>query len=170
MRRDLVIALALLLVGCSPVASNSEPPLSTSRHVDLNGVDPCGLVSDEFVRLAGLDSGPAPETHPTFQSPSCRFHSTVRNTELTVTVVPTIGFERFEPSGRTGEAKSRTVQGARALEFPSAGRCAVVVEVANGQVLHVEFRDASGRPVTEEVVCQLALDLAGAAMRTLLAR
>jgi hypothetical protein len=176
MRRELGLygVIAALLLGCSPSVPDDAPPsIPVSlrpREIDLKGVDPCGVVPDESVRLAGFDSGPRPETHPTFQSPSCRFHSTSRALELTVTSVLDVGFERFEPSKKIGEARSRTVRSFRALEFPAEGRCAVVVDVAGGQVLHVAYVNASGLAISEGVMCQLALDLADAAMRTLLAR
>jgi len=122
------------------------------------------------VRLAGLDSGPVREQHPEFHTPACHFRSTVRSGELVVTPLPTMGIERFEPGKRTGEARSRAIQGYRALEIPLSGACTVVVDVADGQVLHLTFRETTDPPLSQAVLCQMTGDLADAAMRTLLAR
>jgi hypothetical protein len=167
------VAAALTLASCSsPTPGGEVTPTASarSREVKIDRVNPCSLLPEDFARLAGLDSGPAPERHPEFQTPAYRFRSTARSGELMITPLPTIGIERFEPGKRTGEVRSRTIQGFRALEIPLSGGCTIVVDIAEGQVLHLTFKEAADLPLSQAVRCQMTGDLADTAMRTLLAR
>jgi len=176
MRKSFVAVAALVLTGCSSPTPDTRSPSSTSppasvrpREIKLDGVDPCGLLPDDSVRLAGFGSGPQAEQHPSFQAPSCHFYSS-NGTELMVTALPTLGIERFEPSKKTGEARTRSIQGFRSLEIYSSTSCTVVVDVADGQVLHMTFSKKNDPPLPEQVGCRMAVELANIATRTLLTR
>jgi hypothetical protein len=121
------------------------------------------------MRLAGFGSGPQAEQHPSFQAPACHFHSS-NGTELLATALPALGIERFESSKKMGEARSRPIQGFRSLEIYSATSYTVVVDVTDGQVLHMTFSRTNNPQLPEQVACRMAVELADIATRTLLTR
>ena len=157
--------------------STTRPPSTRPREVKVDGVNPCDLLSQGQLQQFSIDSPPRPDKDTTFQTPTCNFYSDSTRTGVRLTPVANVGIERFEPGAVTGDVKIRTIQGfpAREIHTPgsSAGNdfCTVVVDVADGQVLHTMFNeDGSKQPMSTEAVCQKANDAANAAMTTLLAR
>lgn len=164
--------------GKSPsVASSTDQASTRPREVRLNGVDACALLSQAALQSFGVDKPASPDKDTTFQTSTCVFFSNSANTALRVTPVTTIGIQRFMSGSVIGEQHDRTVQGFPAVEIYTSGSstgndiCTVVVDVADGQVLHTMFSEVSKKPpLGKEAVCQKANELADAAMTTLLAR
>jgi hypothetical protein len=190
----MTIMVLLLLAGCTTVAGQAQPaapappadpaqPTSAAsarpRDVSIDGVDPCSLLTEEQREELGLDArprlnlGPLPP-YPGTDIPLCLFGGfRPRSVSLGVAVVPTSGIDLFESGGLIADVRPIEVGGFPALVAVAPRNpdfCEVVVDIAPGQALDVNFRldgrDA-GAPI--EALCEDAERAAGAVMDTLLA-
>jgi Protein of unknown function (DUF3558) len=179
-----VVVVLLLLAGCTTTGGQAEPAPPTSaaptrpRDVRIDGVDPCSLLTEQQRAELGLDAqprrdvGPLPP-YPGNDIPLCLFGGfRPRSVSLGVAVVTTTGIDLFLSGGLVVDARPIEVSGFPAL-IAIAPRntdfCTVVVDVAPGQTLDVNFRlDGRNAGASLESLCQDAERAAGAAMDTLL--
>jgi hypothetical protein len=179
-----VVVILVLLAGCTTISGQAGPaePSTTAparpREVRIDGVDPCTLLTEEQRAELGLDGEPRFDN-----SPSLLFPGNVpmcvtsgfepRAIALGVSVVTTAGIEFFT-SGRL----AADVRPADVVGFPAAVAvptrltqfCAVVVDVAPGQLIEVQALDGGRQPpISQEQLCRDAEQGAKAAMTTLLA-
>jgi hypothetical protein len=179
-----VVAVLLLLAGCATISGQAEPAAPSSsvparpREVRIDGVDPCSLLTEEQRAELGLDAqprldvGPLPP-YPGTDIPLCLFGGfRPRSVSLGVAVITNTGVDLFLSGGLVADVQWTQVSGFPALVAIAPRNtdfCSVVVDVAPGQVVDVNFRldgRDSGAPV--ESLCQEAERAAGAVMNTLL--
>ncbi|MHA6627855.1 DUF3558 domain-containing protein [Pseudonocardia sichuanensis] len=186
--------LAVLASACSADGPGpSAPPTSTEvrpdgavelpprpQEVRLDGVDPCSLLTEEQRAELGLDGRPVFSQAPVglydgVEVPLC----TVRGFEpravtVGVSLVMSVGIERFTSGELAAQIKPISVR-----EFPAVVAlptrfteyCSVIVDVAPGQLLDVQFRDGGRRPpIPQPQLCRDAEIVAAAAMASLLHR
>ena len=146
----------------------------------MDGVDPCSLLTEEQRAELGLDARPLSSQAPVglyggAEVPLC----TVRGFEpravtVGLSLVTSVGIERFTSGELAAEIKPISVR-----EFPAVVAvptrfteyCAVIVDVAPGQLLDVQFRDGGRRPpIPQPQLCRDAEIVAGEAMASLLHR
>ncbi|TWF74775.1 uncharacterized protein DUF3558 [Pseudonocardia hierapolitana] len=144
----------------------------------IDGVDPCSLLTEEQREELGLDAeprldvGPLPP-YPGNDIPLCLFGGfRPRSVSLGVAAVTATGIDLFRSGGLVANIRPIEVDGFPALVAIAPRNtdfCSVVVDVAPGQALDINFRldgrDA-GAPV--ESLCQDAERAADAVMTTLL--
>jgi hypothetical protein len=91
-----------------------------------------------------------------------------------ISIVTTIGIERFTAGELDAEIRPITVEGFPAVvAVPSrfTDYCTVVVDVAAGQLLDVQFATGGRQPpIPQQQLCRDAEVVAGEAMKTLLER
>lgn len=184
MRGAVVVVVLLLLTGCTTISGQAGPaesPTTTParpRDVRIDGVDPCTLLTEEQREELGLDGepsldvGPLPP-YPSNEIPLCLFGGfRPRSVSLGVAVITTAGADLFLSGDLAADIRQIQVSGFPALVAIAPRNtdfCSVVVDVAPGQVVDVNFRldgQDAGAPV--ESLCQDAQRAAGAVMDTLL--
>jgi hypothetical protein len=182
----MAVLVMLLLTGCTTVSGQAEPAPPTPsaparpREVRIDGVDPCSLLTERQRAELGLDAeprldvGPLPP-YPGDDIPLCVFGGfRPRSVSLGVAVIATTGVDLFL-SGRLAADVRRTHAGGFPALVAVAPRntsfCSVVVDVADGQSLNINFRfDGRDAGARVESLCQEAERAAGAVMDTLLTR
>lgn len=194
MRRRLAVPLSALAValaagGCSsgsPVAPPAEPPTPPSTEVRaelpprafevrLDGVDPCGLLTTAQRDQLGVGTGRrGVASHEGLASPSCiwdRFPEEPRDAYL-VEAITQRGAE-YALDSTTG-VRIAEVHGLPAVEtrrgegYPSESHCLLLVDVAQGQSLWVQYDyDGVTVPMTQELACEKARNAAGMTVQTL---
>ncbi len=186
-RGVVVVVVLLVLAGCTTVEGTPEPaPPGTSasagqarpREVRVDGVDPCSLLTEAQRAELGLDArprldpGPLPP-YPGNEIPLCVFGGfRPRPVSVAVSVVTTAGIEIFTSGELVAELRTIEVEG-----FPAAVArptrytdfCTVVVDVAPGQTVDVNFRGSgAAAAIPQDQLCADAGEAADAAMITLL--
>ncbi|GAA3076939.1 hypothetical protein GCM10010464_46330 [Pseudonocardia yunnanensis] len=141
-------------------------------------MDPCSLLIPEDRAKLGLDARPVSDSAPSLlynggEVPLCTVGgSQPRAIVVGLGVVTTAGIELFVSGKLAAEVRPIQVQG-----FPAAVAkptrfteyCTVIVDVAPGQLLDVQFRDGGRQPpIPQERLCRDAEQVAGVAMGTLL--
>jgi hypothetical protein len=186
----LAVLVAVLASACS---GPSVPPTSAQgrpdgvvelpprpREVRLDGVDPCSLLTGEQRVELGLDARPvfsqAPVgLYPGGDVPACDIGGfEPRAVAVGISLVTTVGIERFTDSQLAAEIRPVSVQGFPAVvAVPTrfSDYCSVIVDVAPGQLVDVQFA-TGGRepPIPQPQLCRDAELVAVAAMTTLLKR
>jgi hypothetical protein len=179
----LLVAAAMLAGGCS--ADTPPPPDPDKielpprpREVRVDGVDPCSLLTAEQRAELGLagqpefDLGPS-ELYPGADVPACVMRGfEPRAVSIGLSVVTTAGVELFTSGDLAAAVKPAEVQGFPAVVAEptrSPDWCTVVIDVAPGQLLDIQFADG-GRPppIPQPQLCMDAQALADAVMVTLL--
>lgn len=184
------VLLCVPLAGCvretagaatSPTTPSIEVPLPPRpRDIDIRNVDPCSLLTASQRAELRLDGEPTFDVQrsPLFEGPepAC----TVRGYEpLTVAVgfalpYDGLGVDAFAAYRVRAEVSVTEVQGFPAVQAVQPGpmtSCTVVVDLAPGQALNVQYRDGGAQPpVPADALCPGANDVADAAMLTLLSR
>lgn len=188
-RRVVVLLLAGLVLagGCvrPGVEGAAAPETATAveqpprpRVLSVEGVDPCALLTEAQRVELGLDRPPIFDSNPSplYQGPdpAC----TTRGNEPRAVVVGVglpydgLGADAFAP-----ERVEATVTPLRVRGFPAVQAiparltdfCSVIVDVAPGQALDIQYRDGGRRPpVPQDELCAGAREVADAAMTTLL--
>ena len=180
--------LGVLLAGCattvpgtpSPVPGTAPPGVDLPprpREVRLDGLDPCTLLTDDERTELGLERDPLLTALPSaLYNGGVVQLCTDRGYEpraITAGVLLSVsgGIELYLREGVPSDIMPIEVTGFPALvAVPTIDRfCAVVVDVAPGQVVDVSVSDG-GRvpPVPQETLCQDARRLADLVMANLL--
>ncbi|TQM08943.1 uncharacterized protein DUF3558 [Pseudonocardia kunmingensis] len=150
------------------------------REVRLDGVDPCSLLTEEQRAELGLDARPVSTQSPVSlyegaEVPLCTIGGfTPRAVTAGVSLVTSVGIERFTSGQLAAEIRPTVVRGFPAvLAIPTrfADYCTVVVDVAPGQLLDVQFATGGRQPpIPQPQLCEDAEVVAAEVMMTLLAR
>ncbi|SDN29603.1 Protein of unknown function [Allokutzneria albata] len=179
-----VLLLALPLTGCVNVVGGDTPPVPTTalverpRVLDMNGVDPCALLTQEQQRGFDIDLPPTPGDSAVLQAKSCYFANQKGFESISLVPIPHTGVDRFTDGKVNADVRDLIVNGFPAKEnvirvnLPNhPPSCDVVVDVAPGQVLDVHYGETgrNGPPVRDrEYVCKRAKEAAEAAISTLM--
>jgi hypothetical protein len=195
-RRLLGAVLAVLLTSACAVqgsASPVTPPTSPAarpggavelpprpREVRLDGVDPCSLLTEEQRAELGLDGRPVSSEAPVGLYPGADVRACdisgfePRAVSTGISLVTTVGIERYTSGELVAEIRPITVQGFPAVvAVPTrfTDYCTVVVDVAPGQLLDVQFATGGRQPpIPQPQLCRDAETVAGEVMRSLLDR
>jgi hypothetical protein len=151
--------------------------------LDLGGVDPCKLLTEQQLAVFAVDR---PSSSRTVTGDSllagsrdCAFGSDAEETGFLITASTKIGLPEFaektqaDPSRKTITVKSYpAIQEEGQLSAPErgSGACFVTVDVADGQLLDVQFSQIAASPEKRlpiETVCAKAEAVAEAALTTL---
>jgi hypothetical protein len=180
----IVVVVLLLLAGCTTTGGQAEPAPPTSaaptrpRDVRIDGVDPCSLLTEQQRAELGLDGRPVLDRSPSRLYPGSEVPACVtrgfepRAISAGITLVPTMGIELYTSGSLSVDVMPTEVHGfpgviAAPLHFTEW--CSVIVDVAPGQLLDVQFADG-GRtpPIPQPQLCDDAGVVADRAMSTLL--
>jgi hypothetical protein len=182
----LLACVAVLLGGCSgegePSAAEPTglalPP--RPRDVPIDGVDPCSLLTEAQRAELGLDARPVFDLSPSAlypgpEVPACVIGGNVpRAITVGVSVVTSAGIEVFTSGDLAADVnpvEARGYPAVVAIPTRSPDWCTVIVDVAPGQLLDVQFADGGREPpIPQDQLCQGAETAADAVMTTLLAR
>jgi hypothetical protein len=183
-----LLASACTIQGSAGPATTPEPRPGGAgvdlpprpQEVRLDGIDPCSLLTEEQRAELGLDGRPvfsqAPVgLYPGAEVPACDMRGFEPRAVTTgISIVTTIGIERFTAGELDAEIRPITVEGFPAVvAVPSrfTDYCTVVVDVAAGQLLDVQFATGGRQPpIPQQQLCRDAEVVAGEAMKTLLER
>ncbi|MFD1524047.1 DUF3558 domain-containing protein [Pseudonocardia yunnanensis] len=176
----------MLVGGCSDGGAAVAPAESSGielpprpREVRVDGVDPCSLLTEEQRTGLGLDRPPVFDLGPSLlypgaDIPACLFQGyEPRAVSVGLSIVTIAGIELF-----TSGELAATVRPAPTHGFPAVvavptrftSYCTVIVDVAPGQLLDVQFADGGREPpIPQPQLCQGAERTADAVMATLLA-
>jgi hypothetical protein len=182
----LLIVAAVLVAGCTTVDGEAAaagpsgielPP--RPRDVQIDGVDPCSLLTAEQRAELGLDGRAEFDLSPSdlysgADVPACVMRGyEPRAVSVGLSLVTTAGVELFSSGELAAEVRPAEVQ-----RFPAVVAvptrftewCTVIVDVAPGQLLDIQFADGGREPaIPQSQLCQGAQAVADAVMVTLLA-
>ena len=178
----LLLVACLLAAGCAtaapaPPVPSATPAPARPREVRLEGVDPCSLLTAEQRESLGLTSEPQSSTPHVglFRGdvPTCTVRGPSPQDALLVSgAVTTVGVERWTESDVAADVRPTIVNGFPALvAVPQrfTDYCNVEVDVAQGQLLDVQFGDGNPQaPSNQDELCALAKRSAELMMTTLL--
>ncbi|WP_425469178.1 DUF3558 domain-containing protein [Pseudonocardia hierapolitana] len=178
----------VLLAGCTTIGGTPAPadpaqPTSAAstrpRDVRIDGIDPCSLLTDEQRAELGLDGRPVLDHGPSSLYPGGDVPVCVtrgfepRAVSAGITLATTAGIDLYTAGSLEVDIQPTQVHG-----FPGVVAvpqrftewCSVIVDVAPGQLLDVQFADG-GRtpPIPQTQLCEDAVVVADHAMSTLLA-
>ncbi|WP_345609768.1 DUF3558 domain-containing protein [Pseudonocardia adelaidensis] len=176
-----MLASACAIQGSAGPAAHPTPPAvelpPRPREVRLDGVDPCSLLTDEQREKLGLDGRPVFSQAPVglyrgAEVPSCTTGGfEPRAVTVGVSLVTSVGIERFTSGELAAELRPIEVRGFPALvAVPTrfTDYCTVVVDVAAGQLLDVQFATGGRQPpIPQPQLCRDAETVAGEVMATL---
>ncbi|MBW0118452.1 DUF3558 domain-containing protein [Pseudonocardia abyssalis] len=166
--------------GAAPVpesAATDVPLPPRPRDIDIRGLDPCALLTEEQRAELGLDGEPTYDVQrsPLFDGPEPACTISGYEPALAVGVAlpyDGLGVDAFAPARVRGTVTVLVVQGFPAVQADPVGAlrsCTVVVDLGPGTALNVQYRDGSGQPpIPTEDLCPGARAAADSAMRTLL--
>ena len=174
----LLACVTVLLGGCAVVGEPSaggqsvaEPSAPTGlqlpprpRDVRIDGVDPCSLLTEAQRAELGLDARPVFDLSPSLlypgpEVPACVIGGNApRAITVGVSIVTSAGIELFTSGELAAEVRPVEVQGFPAVvAVPTrfTEYCTVVVDVAPGQLLDVQFADGGrGPPIPQDQLCR----------------
>jgi Protein of unknown function (DUF3558) len=187
--------VASLSVGCTdsqagtPRAEPSsqsrvtEQSLARPRSLDLNGADPCKLLTERQLAAFDVDGPTRPGTARGASvlagSPGCTANSVAEQYGFLIITSTSMGLQEFLSKVQANPSrKNITVDGWPAVEEESlisvpergSGECYVNVDVAEGQLLQVQFSQIAASPdkrLPIETLCAKAREVAAAALTTL---
>jgi hypothetical protein len=188
------VLLVVLLTACAPAATPAAAPTPTTAPppttvlvplpgrpfpIQLDDLDPCDLLAPDDLAAIGLELGGNPDVRESGLyngvTARCSWQGfEPRAISVRVSLSVTSGIELFTDRAVPGIVTPLDVRGfpavlARADEFPED--CSVIVDVADGQALDVQFRDGGRRPRNpQDELCEGAQQVAGLVMDTLLDR
>lgn len=174
--------------GTSPAAATesagSPAPSQPSRpkDIDLAGVQPCEAVTAQQAAAWGIDSAPRSAPlgggPPLAGSPSCSMLSRAQQAGVLIVTSTSVGLRDYLAGSDTDSARETSIDG-----FPAAvaegrtsapergsGECYAVVDVADGQLLLVQFSQIAASPdrrLPLDTLCAKAEEVAKAALTTL---
>lgn len=160
----------------SPVTEVPLPP--RPRDIDIRGVDPCALLTEEQRAELGLDAEPGYDLQrsPLFDGPepACTIGGSEPWEVAARVALPYdgLGVDAFAPDRVRSTVTVIEIRGFPAVQAVQPGTqtsCTVVVDLAPEQAMNLQYRDGGGRPpIPPDELCPGALAVADAAMRTLL--
>lgn len=189
LRLSVALIGALALAACTQTSAGTPLPDDTTTHsgepettvpttggtptnerprdINLDGKDPCTLISQADWPQFGIDQPGKPSEDATFQSPRC-FYAGVGDLVLVVTG----GIEAWEEQAQNVDvSETKAIDEFRTLTiWNEADRrsCYTAVDVADGQ--HLLTTAASTKAnVDREESCERSYRLAESAMKTLVA-
>ena len=189
----LAVLLCVLASACAvdgsagpavTATSTAAPPVvelpPRPREVRLDGVDPCSLLTEEQRAELGLD-GPVVFSqtpvglYPGADVPACDIGGfEPRAVAVGISLVTSVGIERFTSGELAAEIRPISVRGfpaVVAVPVRYTDYCTVVVDVAAGQLLDVQFATGGRQPpIPQPQLCRDAETVAEAVMATLLGR
>jgi Protein of unknown function (DUF3558) len=146
--------------------------------VRIDGVDPCSLLTAEQRRQLDLDQPPVFDLGPSVlysgsDVPLCAIRGfQPRAIAVGLGVVTSAGVELYTSGNLAAEVRAVEVRGFPAVvAVPTrfSEFCSVIVDVAPGQLLDVQFRDGGRKPpIPQDQLCREAEQVAADAMSTLL--
>jgi hypothetical protein len=182
-RLVLPLVACVLAAGCT-TAVEGTPSAPTGvllpprpREVRLDGVDPCSLLTPEQRAELGLTSEPRASTSYVELFRGDVRTCTIRGRSpgsvlLGISVVTTVGIERWQEADVAAGTRPTSAAGFPALTASPqqlTDYCSVEVDVAEGQLLDVQFGAGGVRsPISQDELCRRAGQSAEAAMTTLL--
>jgi hypothetical protein len=184
-RVALLVVAALLTAGCTS-AVEEPPPAPTGavlpprpREVRLEGVDPCSLLTAEQRAALGFTSEPRPSRPYVAlfrgEVSTCTMRGSSPENALVVNgAVTTVGIERWREGDIAADVRPTTISGFPAvIAVPRqfTDYCNAEVDVANGQLLDVQFgAGTADAPIPQTELCNRARQAAEQMMATLSGR
>jgi len=163
----LIVVFGLVAAGCAtvsgqPVASPTAAASDRPRDIRLDAIDPCSLFTPAVRQQVGinqpLDSDKSSDPIYRGQVPSC-FTRGEGGQWFTVAVDFALqdGAEMYKPENVRGTVTPKKVHGYPALvvkQSKTTDECAVIVDVASGQLVDVTYRDGGNKPpIPQEELC-----------------
>ncbi|MDN5857005.1 MAG: DUF3558 domain-containing protein [Pseudonocardia sp.] len=178
LRCGLVVLVSVLVAGCGSVAGVATPAVSDRpREIRLDAVDPCALFTPAVRQALGTTRplNPSSGGDPIYQGnvPGCGSRGEgQRWFDVAVDFALHDGIEIYRPDRVNGTLTPLRVQGFPALVVKQdkfTDECAVIVDVAPGQLADVTYRDGGNRPRTPQAqLCGHARQAADLLMAELL--
>jgi hypothetical protein len=189
----LLVVVGVIVAGCSgapaappqPNRTEAPPPPSAielpprPRDVRIDGVEPCSLLTVEQRARLGLDRPPVSDLSPSVLYPGASIPACLiqgyepRAISVGLSIVTVAGVELFTSGELAAAVRPVQTQGFPALvAVPTrfTSYCTVIIDVAPGQLLDVQFADGGRQPpIPQPELCQGAEQAADAVMATLLA-
>jgi hypothetical protein len=149
------------------------------KELKVDGVDPCTLLTKSQQQQLGLDAEPLrsnpndPGQQDAKGNPGCDYGKTGSNPRYSylITLVPQEGADAWLREKRNVQVRPTVVAnyGAVTTQLGTTQRrvCNVVVDVAQGQSLDVQFSSITENAFTRDQLCQKAADGAALAVQTL---
>ena len=185
MRLAPLLVTAVLAAGCTTVVAGTPsaptgvllPP--RPREIRLDGVDPCSLLTAEQRAALGLESEPRPGRISSSalyggNVPICTMRGfTGDATTLGIGLVTTAGIDLWTTGRLDADVTATNIHG-----FPAVVAvprrfteyCSVDVDVAQGQLVDLQFRDGGNRPqIPQSELCGRARQVAEAVVASLVA-
>jgi hypothetical protein len=163
----------------TPTSEDSSQP-ARPQELPLEGIDPCSLVTEQQRAGFAIDRPPLPgkqpEGGPLKDSPTCNYRSSTAEYSFLIISSTTVGLSEYlDQIGENPTRRSLVVDGFPASQDqlqmeadPGNDACFVDVDVADGQLLEVQFGQvASNKPLPMETLCAKAVEVAEAALTTL---
>jgi len=188
-RRIALIVALVLISGCAPASSDPATPGQAEetsialpprpRDIRIDGIEPCSLLTEQQRLDLGLDGQTFSDTQPSrlFDGdlPLCSINGfSPRAVSVGIGVVTTVGIEAFSSGKLDASINSLRVAGYPAVVATPRrfdNFCEVLVDVAPGQLLNIQYADGGREPpIPQDQLCRAGRDVAAAAMETLLAR
>jgi Protein of unknown function (DUF3558) len=192
----LVASLGLLLAACSSTApsqpgqtssaaetadstsASTPPPVALPprpREINLNGIQPCDLLTEQQREQLGFDRPPVPANNPNFGVPDCTIGNSRIGLATKVMPVPNKDLSYwFDKDQVNADPQVIDVAGFPALLNKTPGQtkfCNVDVGVAKGQFLDVMYANSGARtPPPLDSLCDGAKQVATAAMQSLVSK
>lgn len=161
-----------------PTSASSAPSTPVRpRQVATAGLKSCDLVTTDQQRRFGIDRPPNPSDDPFLQAVTCNYGSRAQKVGFGVSMLTAFGIDRFQPGKVRGDLRPMTVRDFPAMEFHTVfsdtldDACIVVVDIADGQAVHVDYGEEGVRPhLGKPILCTRAAQIADVIMGNLLAR
>jgi Protein of unknown function (DUF3558) len=184
-RVALLVVAALLTAGCTSAVEEQPAPTGVvlptrPREVRLEGVDPCSLLTAEQRAALGMESEPRPGTISSSalyggDVPICTMRGfTGKATTLGIGLVTTAGIDLWNADRLDADVTPTSVRGFPAvLAVPRrfTEYCSVDVDMAQGQLVDVQFRDGGNKPqIPQPDLCSRARQAAEAVVASLAAQ
>lgn len=182
-RPVLLLVTAVLAAGCTaavegtPAAAPPAPLPQRPREVRLDGVDPCSLLTPSDRAELGLQTSGIPNSKyvELFRGTvtMCSLSGFRPNAvTLSIAAVTTVGVERWQEGDVAANLQQTTIAGFPAI-IATPERfddyCSVEIDVAQGQLLDVQFGDGGSSPrIPQDELCRRAGRSAEAAVATLI--
>ncbi|MBP2339682.1 hypothetical protein JOF41_005860 [Saccharothrix coeruleofusca] len=152
-------------------SSTSKAPADRPKTINLRDVDPCTLLTEQQRAQLGLNRPPLKSTNSVYDSPVCNISREDRQYWVGITTATTAGVEWYTDGSFLGDAQNLQVGGFPAVVGTSKDDqyvCFLGIDVSDGQMVAVQTN--SGGETGQAQLCQVAQQIAGAAIETLMSR